>query len=160
MRKTIKFLVEQLQLLAGMVYTANEKTLQTQLPNFKVDTTATDLIKLLGEHLYNILFKGEILNKLNMGLLDSLLRVELEFEDDDELEYWPWEYLYRPKDKALDNDAFLVQIAQLVLNRKLSLKDAPYVPLGVPKPVKVLLVVSKPIDEGEVICESVLRKLK
>jgi len=161
-RRTIEFFVNQLQLLAGMVYTANDKTLQTQLPNFKVDTTATDLIKLLGEHLYNVLFKGEILKNLNKGLNDALLlRVELEFEDDDgKLEALPWEYLYRPKDKAIDNDAFLVQIAQLVLNRKLSLEDAPYVPLGVPKPVKVLLVVSTPTDLGEVICNPVLTKLK
>lgn len=160
MRKTIKFLVKQLQLLANMVYTANERAVQTKLPSFTVDSTATDLIKLLGEHLYNVLFKGEIQKNLNRGLNDTLLRVELEFDDDDELESLPWEYLYRPKDKALDNNAFLVQIAQLVLNRKLSLKDVPYVPLGVPRPVKVLLVVSRPTDEGEVICDPVLEKLK
>jgi hypothetical protein len=161
-RRTIKFLVEQLQLLANMVYTANKQpAIQMPLLHYGVDTTTSnELIRILGEHLYYVLFKGEILEKLDIGLHGNFLRVELEFEDDDEAASWPWEYLYRPKDQTLESDAFLVQIAQLVLNRRLYLKNAPPISLGVTKPVKLLLVVSRPTNEGEVVYDMILEKIK
>jgi CHAT domain len=160
-RRTISFLVRQLQHLASMTLPV------VMQDNMAVGPLTTDtgrsgeLTKLLGEYLYRTLFTGEIQKKLNAGLNANLLRVELEFDDDDELASWPWEYLYRPKDKMIDSNNFLVEIAQLVLNRMLSLKDTPLlISLGTPRPVKVLMMISRPADENSVECDLVLQTTK
>lgn len=148
-RSTITFLVTELQLLSDWT---RDKGLQT-------DTLP--LIKILGEYLYRILFKGNVQKLLSEALSDDdlrLMRIELEFEDGT-LAQWPWEYLYKPDDNKPDMGRFLVKETQLLLNRRLSGAKLPP-QLKTPKPVKVLFVVSRPRSSGAVQCNSILDKVE
>ncbi len=155
-RETIDFLVSQLQLLANISRTGHD-----DMQKEEISSMLDRLIKILGMHLYKVLFKGRIQDKLeaalNRGDLD-LLRVELELEQNRKLASWPWEYLYRPLDEANGDGEFLARSTQLVLNRRLYVDR----PIGTPQPVKVLLVVSRPQTEdlGEVQCEPVLSEIR
>jgi len=114
----------------------------------------------LGANLYEVLLANDIgkllhdlLNENDVNALKEgdILRLELEFEEDengsknDTLEYlsWPWEYLY-----SRQLDRFLSQITQLVLTRRLFLREQTARSLRIKdgeKP-KVLLVSASPID--------------
>ncbi len=146
---TITFLVTELQLLSDWT---RDKGLHT-------DTL--QLIKILGEYLYRVLFTGTIQNVLSEALNNDdlrLIRIELEFEDGT-LAQWPWEYLYKPDDNRSDMGRFLVKETQLLLNRRLS--GARHLPQSkTPKPVKVLFVVSRPLKMDAVQCNSILDKIE
>jgi len=155
-RNTIKFLVDQLQLLAEM----NRISQPHDLPHEEDITSALDnLIRILGEHLYRVLFKGRIQEHLNLALKESnLLRVELELEEAPELENWPWEFLYRPWDETTGSGEFIARSTQLVLSRRLY----PAKPITARTPVKVLLVVSEPesVALSKVQCDKVLDAIR
>lgn len=150
---TVKFLIEQLKFLSGRI---SEQQIQ-------VDSSMVgELVRILGAHLYTVLFKGKIDGCLMEALETNdvkLIRVELEFEDQD-LASWPWEYLYNPMDDDMPNTGdFLVKQIQLVLNRKLYL-DSPPLKLATSRPVKILFVVSQPKDWGEVDYASTYSAIK
>lgn len=151
-RATINFLVEQMQLLAGLQRTTDNE-------NAEVSGALDKLIKILGTYLYRVLFRGKIQEKLDAALrrgdLD-LLRVQLELEHNMELAKWPWEYLYRQWDGATGGGEFLARITQLVLNRRLLVDKSIQAQL----PVKILFVVSRPEDLGVVLCAPVLNEIR
>jgi hypothetical protein len=154
--ETIKALIGQLTLLSDLIRDRRVKIDENELLG-----KLSNVVKVLGEHLYNVLFKGnyisgdeggpeeclnEALKQVKLGL--TLFRVELECKDQ-ELAVWPWEYLYKP-DGGSGRTGFLVNLAkQLVFNRIL------YQPgysskLETPRPVRVLLVGVQPNKFGPV----------
>ncbi|SRR6266568_2181619 len=153
--RIIHLLIEQLQFLTNR----DAITVNTQSDAIKI---LRSLVKLLGEHLYMVLFIGKIREHLTNAVDDrtvKLLRVELEFEDE-AFTSWPWEYLYKPNEKFSGKGVFLAKVAQLVLNRKLSLDRQPHnLTTSNSTPPMILLVVSKP--EGlEVQCDLLLRQMR
>lgn len=158
--RTITALIGQLTLLSDLIRDRRVKIDENELL-----AKLSDVVKVLGEHLYNVLFKGKVIegdsgglekylnNALSQVKLLALLRVELECKDQ-ELAVWPWEYLFKP-DGGTGHTGFLVNLAkQLVLNRIL------YQPgysskLETPRPVKVLLVGVQPKKFGRVQYERV-----
>jgi hypothetical protein len=104
------------------------------------------LIKVLGRQLYRVLFRdqihGFVVDNLKKNL--KLLRIQLQFKDRPDLERWPWEYLYIPReDNVPDSDRFLALITQLALNRRWVAASGEK--LHVTGPINILLVVSSPI---------------
>jgi hypothetical protein len=157
----IDLLVHLLQLLAPML---------REGPREDVVKVSHEIIGILGEHLYEVLFKGNKirsqfnsqLNELKDGNLE-LLRVELEFEGkhEEKLARWPWEYLRSPKDvQTAYSGEFLAAVTELMLNRRLFLSGMPPVELKTSPPIKILVIVSKPRDLDTVHCDRVLEKLR
>jgi len=136
----------------------------------RLDNAQENLAKILGQLLYEELFKADLQDSL-LGSIDQLgpdelLRVELQFEGRSAAQWssWPWEYLYIPSKPPNDPKRghrrylgkFLADSAQLVLNRKPALDS---MNLAMQKP-KVLLVISRPWDCNPVECESVVKALQ
>jgi hypothetical protein len=153
-RDTINFLIEQQRLLADVKYISQVR--------WDVDAASRKNIRLLGGHLYRVLFIGpihtklvEILNEVDL----KLLRIELEFEDE-ELASWPWEYAYRPMDTMSGSGAFLAETAQLVLNRVLPISKLPLAVKANTYRPRILLVVSMHRDFPQIGYLTVLEALR
>lgn len=157
--ETVELLVQQQRWLADALELGTISKSKKAL-----DEHLGQLVKVLGQHLYGMLFKGSVHTELMNILKDpgTSLRVELDFrgQDSNRLSSWPWEYLYVPYEQQQPNSGdFLAVMAQLVLARTLSL-DAATPKLRTAPPVKVLLVVARPEGEGSVICEKVHTRIK
>jgi hypothetical protein len=160
--KTIALLAELQQLVADMRRSA-------KWDGNVIDGVAYRVVEALGEHLYRFLFRGELPQKLNHALaatIDGMLRIELEFQGEAEEKYagWPWEYLRSPREQGVKGSGqFLALCAQLVLNRRLSIKgEAAGLKTGRPL---VLLVVAGPPGRalgefGVVQADKVVRTLQ
>lgn len=114
------------------------------------------LVKLIGRHLFDALLTPPQQDRLERLAKEvafgALLRIELEFltqdgQVDERLASWPWEYLYSQK-----LGKFLAAASDLVLNRKLAPTegDAQLVQ-GSAEPTRLLLVIARPRDLGEVL---------
>ncbi len=117
--------------------------------------------KVLGTHLYEAIFNGEIPDLLSDKIKEAKeanqrLRLQLSVEKEvGELIGLPWEFLYSPK-----RQNFLATDVNLVLSR--------YIPLGVERealdpqesPLNILVAVSRPKDEAAVISKEVVAAIK
>lgn len=117
------------------------------------------LVKLLGRHLFDALLTPPQQDQLERLAKDvafgALLRLELEFltqdgQVDERLASWPWEYLYSQR-----LGKFLAAASDLVINRKLAPAegDGQLAPTsgGSAEPTRLLLVIARPRDLGEVL---------
>jgi hypothetical protein len=148
-RRTIEFLRD---VLHQSIDVAQYDKLQSSL--------TSRLLTVLGEHLYQLLFRGELRSELNQQLKElqsgmvDLLRVELEFQGRAEwMTGLPWEYLHPPRDqeeRAVAGGQFLATLAtQLFLNRQLSIDSNIVRDLSTTAPVKVLFVSASPRSTQE-----------
>ncbi|MFX0205522.1 MAG: CHAT domain-containing protein [Candidatus Hodarchaeota archaeon] len=120
----------------------------------------------LGSYLYGVLFSGEVDTAFNKAFdevqkqQDTALRVVLEFEPEArELATMPWEYIYLAK-TGKEKGSFIATRNKLILTR--------HVPLTVEaedlqpreKPLRILIVVSKPKDLTVVKAEPVIDSIE
>jgi len=106
-----------------------------------------------GSHLFNILFDERIKEEFKREY-DSLrnqpsncLRVVLEFtQNARDLAVLPWEYLYYPDSDEEGRGFFIATDSQLVLARHVPIK---FESRKTPKPLRILIVVSKPIRDSD-----------
>ena len=168
-------LKETIDLLVKLQRWLGDALAEGSLPSDKMcdlNERLNDLARILGQNLYSVLFtgrpeEGEPLSNLllkELGELnkEDLLCVQLEFEGaGEEEETWPWEYMHIPFDKnrAFTNEFLLAPHTQLVLNRRIHLKN-PVPSLKTPQPVKVLLVCAAPQGLGPVLHEKVLETVE
>lgn len=155
-KEIIDFLIEQLKFMVG-------DNVFTPVVEKNASIILSRLIRLLGEHLYNVLFRAEALKDnqpleqiLNTAMEnEKLLRIELEFDGKSEVYAdWPWEYLYKPEK---DTGKFLAAATRLVLIRKLSILKA-ITGVKTHRP-KVLLIISAP-NKLPVNCSALTEELK
>lgn len=109
-----------------------------------------DTFRVLGEHLYEIVFAGQVGEGFTTSYQQANaamqpLRVMLSFdEDSSELAALPWEFLYRRNDRGAS--FYMATATQLVLNR--------FLPLGrrampiVAPPLRVLFVMCVPASDA------------
>lgn len=142
-----------------------------------LDKNVEALAKQLGETLYGILFcdpdvKREFddtvkgLNRPKVANSDvadarlNLLRIEFDFlglKKNPNISTWPWEYIREPDpEDRLGPAAFLATRAQIILNRR---GGSTVENFRIPKP-KILLIISRPGDEGPVQGGAVLEFLQ
>lgn len=126
--------------------------------------TKREELEVLGEHLYRMLFCGEVQSFFEQQLMSvpegERLRVELAFApDSNELANFPWEYLYYPDTSTHDGRFFATDV-DLVLSRYMSL-DQGHQPLN-PETgrLRSLVVVSAPADLEQVLPEPVIEEIK
>ena len=120
----------------------------------------TDL-EVLGEHLFEMLFNGELrellLDRLEKAGTRHPLRLRLEFaEEARELARYPWEYLFLRERSG--RAFFLSTYTRLVLSRRL-VTSAPSVPLtGADHSLRILMAVAEPDDKdlGPVLAQPVI----
>jgi len=117
-------------------------------------------LEVFGTLLYKMLFSGEVGRFLEQKLFEAQranqrLRIQLTFaEKAADLASIPWEYLYEPE------YYFLATNVNLVLSR--------YIPLATGRqnlapgesPLRILLVVSKPLDLGPVVSDGVIEPIQ
>ena len=126
--------------------------------------TKREELEVLGEHLYRMLFHGEMQSFFERQFRNvspgSRLRVELAFDHgSEELANLPWEYLYYP-DTYFHSGRFFATDVDLVLSRYMPL-DEDHQPLKPDTaPLRVLIVVSAPQDLGQVLPELVIEEIK
>jgi len=136
-----------------------------------VDGALVKLVRLLGQHLYAVLFRGDVHKDLMTELTklkdDDLLRVELEFQGSSDalksLPSWPWEYLYIPRDYQAPSGQFLALVTQLVMNRFLSFQVDIGWSFKICENVKMLLVVAAPPRDpslGPVLANPVTERIR
>jgi hypothetical protein len=121
----------------------------------------SDLVKVLGRHLFAILFSAEksadprtlVLERLRKVRVEQMrLRITLEFPRTEGLQWLaalPWEYLHTPlgDDSLGATGALLSNWADMLLSRRIGVWGVRE--LGVdPRPIRVLLVGSSPTKEG------------
>ena len=129
---------------------------------------ATRIAEMLGDELYQYLFRNSLDKKYHQVLADlrgskkspvDVLRISLEFQESASrlLGGWPWEYLHSPKrDNVGYSGHFLALETELMLSRRVFEKPQS---LEFRSPLKVLLVVSMPDQRGEVLGNAVLSTL-
>ncbi len=111
------------------------------------DISEREELIVLGLHLYDVLFTGEVRQFFERALTrvsEGQLRVRLGFaEDAQDLASLPWEYLYYPGGEGRQGFYFATR-HQLVLSRYLQLGNTtpPYHPEE--GPLRILLIVSQP----------------
>lgn len=102
--------------------------------------------KVLGEHLYKVLFGNVVGEAVRKSYVVGPTRVELGFEQKQAgLSSWPWEYLYCPLEETKKGSGcFLAGQDNVILTRRLKLDGTPR-GLRIDKlPLKVLFVASSP----------------
>ncbi|MBS1745953.1 MAG: CHAT domain-containing protein [Bacteroidetes bacterium] len=89
-----------------------------------------DQLGILGEHLYSVLLRERVFDKLtdvvrNAKAEDCLVRIELVFRGDDRSFFeWPWEYIYRPDLEGEDDiNMFLTEDPRYLIVRHLFKED-------------------------------------
>jgi hypothetical protein len=140
---TIELLITLLELLTDLL-----RERRDHMPD-DISDIYNDLIKVLGENLYGVLFTKELDKTLRDLLEDvevTLLRIQLEFRGDlgNKLSSWPWEYLHCPDLEGRQQHGFLAVETQLMLNRMLYLRLNEPKELEVHEPMRILLIVSSP----------------
>jgi hypothetical protein len=118
-----------------------------------------DELVVLGMHLYQALFRGNVaalfektLNKVPKG---KRLRVQLSFQAGAaDLASWPWEFLYR--DLGNDNGYFFATNIDLVLSRYVPLSEARQSLKPEESPLRILVVIVRAEDEGTVSANDVI----
>ncbi len=123
-----------------------------------------DEYEFLGENLYMTLFDNEIGRAL-FSLIqdgDSLVRLELQFEGQEKLAAWPWEYLFCPTRPGLAGTGyFLATQGRLVLTRHLRLNlTSPRPPTIDKLPLKVLFIAPSPRELDPVQYLRVMEELE
>ena len=109
-----------------------------------------DTFRVLGEHLYEIVFAGDVGKGFTTSYQEALaakqsLRVMLNFaEDSSELAALPWEFLYLSNDRG--TSFYLATATQLVLNRVLP--RGRYTMQVVAPPLRVLFIMCVPENEA------------
>lgn len=117
-------------------------------------------MEVLGQHLYATLFDSGVDQLLNEKLVEvkkDRLRLQLQFENDvdPEIINLPWEFLYSPA-----RQDFLATDVNLVLSRYLEL-GADREPLTESqRPLRALVVISRPTDERAVLAKEVVNAIK
>lgn len=156
--KFIGFFIEQLQFLVDKDILASNTVLTDEKKKKKALRILTELVTLLGEYLYRVLFNKEIEYLLNKAMDGDpeLLRIQLEFKKKSSTYAdWPWEYLYQPSTTP-GAGVFLAKVTNLMLIRRLTMQgDIPGMQTHRPK---VLLIISQP-KGYDVQCENLLTTL-
>lgn len=130
-------------------------------------------LEVLGMHLYNMLFNGEVKSFFEKRIAEATLvkaspdqrvRVQLSFQGEAaaELARLPWEYLYRLQE-GTSRGFFLSTRVALVLSRFMPSERARESLSVEESPLRILIVVSKPVDLGPVLTGDVIdviQKLK
>jgi hypothetical protein len=136
---------------------------------FFITDIKQDIVKVLGQYLYNVLFVGEIGNLLTEALNDAgkkvgadgkrqRLRIILHLEGaTEELASYPWEYLYINRGDG--KSPFLSNRADLVLARYVRLKVNES-SLKYNGNLNILLAYAKPKDKSPVPAEAVLEMIE
>ncbi|MFN8489862.1 MAG: CHAT domain-containing protein [Caldilineaceae bacterium] len=125
----------------------NMSEIEPDLQRIEQRTTNAGLLKQLGHKLYQALFPPDILTVLHASLSSAEasnrgVRLRLEFDKlRPELAALPWEMLYHEK-----TDTFLANHTKIVLSRYLSLPSNKRKTLSTSLPLRILLVISKPLD--------------
>jgi WD40 repeat protein len=114
-------------------------------PVRRVDAPETKAIKDFGDRLYSALFRDDLRVSLERSLSEAAaksagLRLRLRLSDTPELAELPWEFLY---DRARNRFVCLSDRTPLV--RFLEVPDPPR-PLAVSPPLRVLVMISSPLD--------------
>lgn len=116
-------------------------------------------MEVLGQHLYAAIFDTAMDKLLSEKLNDvkqDRLRLQLQFEPDADQEVvsLPWEFLY----SAARQD-FLATDVNLVLSRYLELGKDREVFSQSERPLRALVVISRPHDEGVILAKDVVNKI-
>lgn len=117
-------------------------------------------MEVLGQNLYFTLFDspvGQLLNDKLLEVKQERLRLQLQFEldVDREIVSLPWEFLYSP-----DRQDFLATDVNLVLSRYLELGTDRETLTDCQRPLRVLVVISRPTDERTVLAKDVVNAIK
>src|SRR6185369_6125890 len=117
-------------------------------------------MEVLGQHLYAAIFDKDIdqlLNKKLGEVQSGRLRLQLQFEKDvdPEIASLPWEFLYSPT-----RQDFLATDVNLVLSRYLELGEDREVFSQCDRPLRALIVISRPNDERAVLAKEVVNAIK
>jgi ligand-binding sensor domain-containing protein len=115
-----------------------ERVVRPVLADLEEGRVSEDALRYLGRRLFETLFPGDL-----AALLDGhTLRLRLRFEESTrELAALPWEYAYGGRPLS-----FLGASPQIALVRDLSVADLAPEPRRVPRPLRVLVVASRPRD--------------
>jgi hypothetical protein len=114
-------------------------------------------MEVLGQHLYAAILAGPVGNFIDQKRREvaknDRLRVQLQFEKDvnSEIASLPWEFLYSPTQKD-----FLATDPTLVLSRYLALEHKREVFKPVERPLRTLVVISRPVNERPVLAAEVV----
>ncbi len=116
-------------------------------------------MEVLGQHLYAAIFDTAVDKLLNDKLNDvkqDRLRLQLQFEPDadQEIVSLPWEFLY-----SASRQDFLATDVNLVLSRYLELGKDREVFGQSERPLRALVVISRPHDEGVILAKDVVNKI-
>lgn len=134
--------------------------------------TSQDELQVLGSHLYELLFDLTISSLFKEDYdhveKDEYLRLVLEFEKDaDELAEYPWEYIYYHPRRGWGEDGFFIANQNgLILTRHVPLDNKLKDLKPNKKPLRILIVVSKPQKEengqelGEILEKKVLASIE
>jgi hypothetical protein len=123
-------------------------------------------LEVLGQHLFEVLFSDVAVRTFIEGKLADAkhnkrrLRIQLVFEDASDLAGFPWEYLcFAP---ASGRKYFLAMEADLVLSRFISLEDDRERLIEDSSRLRLLVVVSEPIDSelGPVLAAQVVEEVE
>lgn len=125
----------------------------------RADAPETDAARNFGQRLFKSAFPEEIYHCLRRSLDESSqhecgLRIRLRLEDVPELADLPWEYLYDPT-----TNRFLALSIESPIVRYLELPER-IRPLAVKPPIKVLAMISSPIDYPALDVECEWQNLK
>jgi hypothetical protein len=108
-------------------------------------------LKVLGWHLYETIFNGEIASAFEGALIDSKekgerLRVKLSFQEAAlKLASLPWEFLYKPKTET-GREFFLSTMTDLTLFRYIP-RDIQASTKAIEESLKVLVVFAEPVNQ-------------
>lgn len=117
-------------------------------------------MEVLGELLYDGIFGGDVGDLLEKKLSEvtpDRLRLQLEFEPDVEpkIASMPWEFLYSPV-----RQDFLATDVNLVLSRYMPLTQDRETFDQAERPLRALIVISRPKDERTVLAKEVVEKIR
>jgi hypothetical protein len=127
-------------------------------------TTERGEIEVLGMHLYQVLFGGDIgkffENSLSRVPQGERLRVQLSFQEAArELAAFPWEYLYYPDEEERGGFFFATHV-DLVLSRYMPLEEGRKTLKPEAGTLRILIVVSQPSDQGPVMAGPVIEAIQ
>jgi hypothetical protein len=125
-------------------------------------------LEVLGQHLFEVLFSAAAVRTFIEGKLTAArhnkrrLRIQLVFEDAPDLAGFPWEYLCFAPPSGRKHLYFLAMEADLVLSRFISLEDDRVRLREDSSQLRLLVVVSEPIDPelGPVLADQVIEEVE